>query len=108
MLRLLTTLLVLIALTFGQTFGQLAAAPLADGGPVYTAPVDAAGSGHDQRTLPGSHVTHHCSPSPCWWAFPALAGQRPLLNKNPLAIVPPTDVRSIILERDPPIPRSLI
>lgn len=111
MFRLLATLLLLAALTLGQSgYGSLAEAALADKGSVLTVPDNSSGKpgqSEESRCIALLHGSVHPS---CSQAFLAKASFRPARADDRSAAKPPVGriLRSIILERDPPIPRPLI
>jgi len=110
MLRYLTILLFIITLVHGAGgYGSFADASIAGDGYVVTA-LDAPAAEHGQGKA-GSPTQSHCFHASCspTLSLPAKVtlfsaegrfAARPLANER--------DRRSIILERDPPIPRSLV
>jgi hypothetical protein len=110
MLRYLTILLFIIALVHGAGgYGNFAAASVAGDGYVVTA-LDAPAAEHS-RGKAGSPTQSRCFHVSCSHTF-ALPAKTALFSVEVRSaarrVVDEGDRRSIILKRDPPIPRSLI
>lgn len=116
MLRLLTYLLLVAALVLGRGgFGSFAGAGFADNGATFVtaaaAPANASGAPSPDEGSRWPAILHGCCHSTCPQRFLVRASVAPARMQN-RSVSEPTVIRdnprSIILKRDPPIPRYVI
>jgi hypothetical protein len=111
MFRLLAAMLLLAGLMLGQSgYGSIADTDLVANGSALTAMHGESGArgqseGHQSAPSPGCH---HSSCSQTFLVKADLVPVRASARSGALPAVNDRHARSIILERDPPIPRSLI
>ena len=111
MFRLLATMLLLAGLTLGESgYGSFADGSLTANGFALTSMHGKSG-GHGQGEGHRGGPSHGCHHSSCSQTFLVKAGLVPVraaARSGAWPAVNDRNARSIILERDPPIPRSLI
>ncbi len=112
MFRLLATLLLLAALALGQSgYGGIADAALADKGSVLTAPDNTSPEPGQSEVGASPALLHGCCHPSCSQTFLLKSRMLPVRaddRSDARSTINERNARSIILKRDPPIPRSLI